>query len=457
MGFLARVLFVVLSLGTAVIYQNYKNISRPIPPPAFDVNAYWGPGPASAYKEDPSIKPFSIKYTEAANELKQQLARPLKLHAPLEDVNFEYGFNTKALRNVIAYWRDNYLTRWSEREQFLNKFPQFTTQIQGLKIHYIHVKPSNPGKKKVVPLLLIHGWPGSVREFYELIPMLTTPSKDHDYVFEVIAPSLVGYGWSQGSSKKNFGPLEMSVVFRNLMLRVGHKKFLIQGGDWGSVIGSNLATLFPENSIGYHSNLCFTNSILANIKSIMTNIYPSLFLEKHQEEFHVPSLDKFYNLLEESGYFHIQATKPDTIGTALLNNPVGLAAYILEKFSTWTNLQYRKLPDGGLTKKFSMDALLDNVMIYYLSDSITTSQRLYAEQYAQNQRDMQMDRVATTTPYGCARFRHDLAHATDWQLKEKYENLVHSTYHNDGGHFIALESPKVLYEDFVEFVKKVVT
>ncbi|XP_055839479.1 juvenile hormone epoxide hydrolase 2-like [Episyrphus balteatus] len=457
MGFMARVLFVVLSLGTAVLYQNYRNISKPLPPPALDVNAYWGPGLASSYKEDASIKPFTIKYAEAVNDLKQQLARPLKLHAPLEDVNFEYGFNSKALRNVITYWRDNYLTRWSEREQFLNQFPQFTTQIQGLKIHFLHVKPTKPGTKKVVPLLLLHGWPGSVREFYELIPFLTTPSKDSDYVFEVIAPSLVGYGWSQGASKKNFGAAEMAVVFRNLMLRVGHKKFLIQGGDWGSIIGSNVATLFPENSIGYHSNLCFTNSLVANIKGFITELYPPLFLEKHQEEFHIPGLDKFFNLLEESGYFHIQATKPDTIGTALLNNPVGLAAYILEKFSTWTNLKYRNLPDGGLTQRFTMDALLDNLMIYYLTDSITTSQRLYAEVYAQNQRDMKMDRVPTSTPTGCARFRHDLAHSTDWQLKDKFTNLVHSTYHNDGGHFIALEQPKILYKDFVEFVKKVMT
>lgn len=410
---------------------------------------------ASSNKEDISIKPFTIKYTEAVNDLKQKLARPLKLHAPLEDVNFEYGFNSKALTNVITYWRDNYLPRWSEREKFLNQFPQFTTQIQGLKIHYLHVKPSNPGQKQVVPLLLLHGWPGSVREFYEIIPLLTKTSKDHDYVFEVVAPSLVGYGWSEGAAKKDFGTAEMAVVFRNLMLRIGHKKFLIQGGDWGSAIGSNIATLFPQNSIGYHSNMCFTNGVISMIKGFIINYYPSLFLEKDQEEFHVPALEKFFHLIEESGYFHIQATKPDTIGTVLLNNPVGLAAYILEKFSTWTNSKYRNLPDGGLTKKITMDALLDNLMIYYLTDSITTSQRLYAEQNTLKQMSLNMDRVTTNVPSGCARFRHDLAHLTDWQLKDKFTNLVHSTYHKDGGHFIALESPKVLYEDFIEFVKKV--
>lgn len=137
------------------------------------------------------------------------------------------------------------------------------------------------------------------------------------------------------------------------------------------------------------------------------------------------------------------------------HNPVGLAVYILEKFSTWTNPAYRELSDGGLGKDFTNDALLDNVMIYYLSNSITTSVRLYAEALSTKQRELRMDLVPTNVPTGCARFKHDLMHELDWQLSAKYHNLVHSTYHKDGGHFIALQKPTVLYQDFVDFAKKV--
>lgn len=137
------------------------------------------------------------------------------------------------------------------------------------------------------------------------------------------------------------------------------------------------------------------------------------------------------------------------------HNPVGLAAYILEKFSTWTNPAYRDLPDGGLGKDYTNDALIDNVMIYYLSNSITTSVRLYAESMGIRHQALRMDLVPTNVPTGCARFKYDLFHELDWQLRAKYHNLVHSTYHNDGGHFIALQKPEVLYADFIEFAKKV--
>lgn len=142
-------------------------------------------------------------------------------------------------------------------------------------------------------------------------------------------------------------------------------------------------------------------------------------------------------------------------GAALAHNPVGLAAYILEKFSTWTNVAYRELNDGGFGKDFSNDALIDNLMIYYLSNSITTSVRLYAESLSSRHHELRLDLVPTDVPTGCARFKNDLAHELDWQLSAKYHNLVHSTYHKDGGHFAALQKPEELYRDFIEFTRKV--
>lgn len=216
------------------------------------------------------------------------------------------------------------------------------------------------------------------------------------------------------------------------------------------------------------------------IKGAIASLKPQYFVEKEYEDFFFPLAEKLQNLVLESGYYHLQATKPDTLGTqsrtiyirqvdsffyiffflvigvALTNNPIGLAAYILEKFATWTHPEYKSLTDGGLdSRKDLQDALLDNIMIYYLTNSITTSMRIYAESLTRKQRAYQMERVPTNVPTGCARFKNDVVHSLDWQLKDKYPNLIHSTYYKTGGHFIAMEAPKILYDDFLTFVKKV--
>lgn len=162
---------------------------------------------------------------------------------------------------------------------------------------------------------MIHGWPGSVREFYELIAKLAEPDAiEKGVVFEVIVPSLPGYGWSQGAAKVGMGLVEMSIVLRNLMIRLGYDRFYIQGGDWGSGLGSAIATVFPENVIGYHSNMCFNNGPLTNIKAIISSYFPSAFVEEKYHSFFFPRIPKLIYLITETGYMHIQASKPDTIG-----------------------------------------------------------------------------------------------------------------------------------------------
>lgn len=332
----------------------------------------------------------------------------------------------------------------------------------------------------MIPLLLLHGWPGSVREFYEIIPKITTPGAiAKDVVFEVVVPCLPGYGWSQGSSKTGFGIAEMSIVLHNLMQRLGYKEYFIQGGDWGSALGSSIATIFPQHVLGYHTNMCFANTPLAHIKMGIASLYPSAFVEEKHQHFFFPRSNKFLYLMEESGYMHLQATKPDTIGKhlhsnkitgkavkkyylfvvgiVLSSNPIGLAAYILEKFSTWTNVDFRKLIDGGWDNYSAeyKDAILDNIMIYHLTNSITTSMRLYSEAFTLKQMALELDRVPTNVPFACARFKHDLDQAMDWQLAEKYRNIVQTTYHDVGGHFAAMEQADLLFSDFVEFVRKV--
>ncbi|CAD7077453.1 unnamed protein product [Hermetia illucens] len=457
MGLLCRATLAVFVVFVAFSVYKFREFTKPIAAPTLDLDKYWGPGKKSDYKQNTEVVEFKISFSdEAIDALRNDLNKTIEFQAPLEGIGFEYGFNTVYLQKVIKYWRDEYLPKWKERELFLGKWPHFTTNIQGLRIHYIHKRYDDPPKgKKVFPLLLLHGWPGSVREFYDVIPLLVD-NAESEYAFEVVVPSLPGYGWSQGSAKPGFGIAEIAVVFRNLMFRLGYKKFFVQGGDWGSFIGSNIATLFPEAVLGYHSNMCGANRLLSMVKKKIASYYPKPFVPEGYEDFFFPQSEQFKFLLEESGYFHIQATKPDTIGAALTNNPAGLVAYILEKFSTATNKDYRKLSDGGLERKFTLEALLDNIMIYYLTNSITTSQRLYAESFNLRTFALQLDRVQTDVPTGCARFKHDIAHELDWTLKDKYTNLIHSTYHKDGGHFAALELPKVFYKDFIEFIEKVV-
>lgn len=458
MGAVQNVIYTFIALAIAFSFQTYRDLTKSYPKPEIDLNEFWGRDvDAKNYNEDQTLQPFKISYSEEVikrlkNKLNDGLAEPFT--EPLENVAFEYGFNSKRLKEVLTYWRDQYLPKWNEREQFLNQFEHFTTQIQGLKIHFLRAKPKANAGTKVYPMILLHGWPGSIREFYEILPLLTTPSKDDNIAFEVIAPSLPGYGWSEAASKPGLNTLKMAVIFGNLMKRLGYKKYYVQGGDWGSLIGSHIATLFPENVLGYHTNMCALNTPLATFKTFIASYYPSYFIDEKYVSWYYPFTPKFFDLLQESGYMHIQATKPDTIGTALNGNPVGLAAYILEKFSTWTNSNYRNLPDGGLTKYFTLDALLDNVMIYYLTNSITTSQRIYKEDLGGAIFELKMDRVPVDVPVACARFKNELFHIFDYAVKEKFPKIIQSTHYDDGGHFAAMQLPKELYNDYLNFVRK---
>lgn len=201
--------------------------------------------------------------------------------------------------------------------------------------------------------------------------------------------------------------------------------------------------------------MCGVQGLKAILKSIVASFAPSTFIDAKYVEYYYPAGPKFMYILAESGYMHIQATKPDTIGTALVGNPVGLAAYIIEKFSTWTNPSYRQLADGGLEKYFTLDSLLDNIMVYYLTDSITTSQRIYYEAFSASEFALAIDRIPTRVPAACAKFKYELMHTLDWALRDHFTNLIQSNHFDDGGHFAAMQLPNVLYKDLVEFVKKV--
>lgn len=287
--------------------------------------------------------------------------------------------------------------------------------------------------------------------------MLTSKSPDTDYVFEVIAPSLPGYGFSQAAGKTGLGTVEIAVILRNLMVRLGHEKFFIQGGDWGSTIGSNIATIFPDNVLGYHSNMCNQIGGFAGLsKSIFASYLKKKFVDRRYTDWFFPVRKVGMFLMVEGGYFHLQATKPDTIGIALSQNPVGLAAYILEKYSIWTNPDYKNFTDGGLYKHFSRDDLLDNIMIYYLTNTITSSVRLYYEAVSIRELSYEMDRIPVRrVPVGCSRFKHEFMHVIDWVLRDKFPKLIFTSFHEEGGHFAAFQVPDALYNDIIQFTKQI--
>lgn len=183
-----------------------------------------------------------------------------------------------------------------------------------LKIHFVHIKPEPVKGKTIVPLLILHGWPGSVREFYDIFPLLTEAREDAEFIFEVIAPSLPGYGWSEAAQKVGLGPAEIAVVFRNLMTRLGHSKFIVQGGDWGALIGRSITALYPDNVIGFHCNSCAAQTPLAMMKLLVASFYPTAFVEPQYVDWLFPAGEKFKTYMRETGFLLLQATKPDTIG-----------------------------------------------------------------------------------------------------------------------------------------------
>mgnify|MGYP005984319255 CR=1 FL=1 len=219
--------------------------------------------------------------------------------------------NTNLLKEIVLFWKTKY--DWKEREKIFNSYPQYTTNIQGINIHFIHVKPESPNKK-VMPLLLLHGWPGSIREFFQLIPLLTTPSPDKNFVFEVIVPSIPGYGFSQAAVRPGLGAPQMAVIFKNLMKRLGFEKYYVQGGDFGAIILHQMSVLYPESVLGFHSNMCVVYTPLAVLKTLVGAVYPTWFTRQDHVERVYPLTHYFSFKLEESGYFHVQTTKPDTLG-----------------------------------------------------------------------------------------------------------------------------------------------
>ncbi|XP_040523585.1 epoxide hydrolase 1 [Gallus gallus] len=426
-------------------------------------DGWWGSGEKPLKgKEDESIRPFKIETSDEEIEDLHRRLDQARYAPPLEGAAFNYGFNSDYLQKVVAYWRNKF--DWRKQVEILNKYPHFHTTIEGIDIHFIHVKPSYvPHGKAVQPLLMVHGWPGSFYEFYKIIPLLTDPAKygldSGDVVFEVICPSIPGYGFSEAPHQQGFDTLATARIFHKLMKRLGFKEYYVQGGDWGSRVTTNMSQMLPQAVKGLHLNLVFINVRgLKKVIQVMLGAYVPWLVGFTREDVRrmYPFMQKnVFDILRESGYLHIQATKPDTAGCGLNDSPVGLAAYILEKFSTWTDKSFLRKDDGGLESKYSLDDLLTNVMIYWVTASIVPSMRYYKENFARDPGLIADSRAGVYVPTAIAAFPQEIAHTPQVWAKNTYKNIVRFSYMPRGGHFAAFEEPKLLAQDIIHFVRRV--
>ncbi|KAG8180082.1 hypothetical protein JTE90_027862 [Oedothorax gibbosus] len=416
---------------------------------------WFGKGNGDDGEEDSSIRPFKVDIPEEVLvDLRQRLERT-RFEPPLEDIKFNYGFNSDYLQQVVKYWKDEY--NWRKEEVYLNQFPHFKTKILGLDVHFVRVQPTLPpgSDMQVVPILMVHGWPGSFLEFYKILPLLTTPSSERDFVFEVVCPSIPGYGFSESPCRKGLDATVSARMFRILMQdRLGHKKFYVQGGDWGSFITSIMARKYPECVLGVHLNMFGSNPKgLDAVKALIVAYLPFL-IPKEQFDMFYPIKDRAAFFMQETGYFHLQTTKPDTVGCGMTDSPAGMAAYILEKFSTWTLRDGRDLQDGGLLRKYTLDELLTNVMLYWVNNNFTASVRFYKENVDMINK-ARSEQVPITVPCGLALFPQELMGMPRCLMSSQVKDLVTYNVLPRGGHFAAFEEPQLLAEDVINFVAAV--
>jgi pimeloyl-ACP methyl ester carboxylesterase len=383
-------------------------------------------GPASTRGQD-AVIPFKIHVADSVlADLKQRLART-RLPGEITGSDWDYGTNLAYLKELVAYWQQKF--DWRAAERRLNQFDQFTTTIDGLDIHFIHQRSKNPN---AMPIAITHGWPGSIVEFTKIIPLLTDPAAhggNASDAFHVVAISLPGFGFSGKPVERGYGPERMAGILAKLMARLGYTRYGLQGGDWGSSISRFAAINDASHVVGLHTNFCLAG--------------PPPGAKDPNEGVTAAELERtrarqtFFDT--ERGYFLEQSTKPHTIGYALDDSPAGLAAWIVEKFRAWSDV------NGNVEQKFTKDELLTNIMLYWVTQSGASSARIYYE----NQR-AKPPQGRVQVPTACAVFPKEISIAPRRWVEAQY-NVTRWTEMPRGGHFAAMEEPTLLAEDIRAF------
>lgn len=379
-----------------------------------------------------AIVPFKIHVPdEVLADLKDRLART-RLPDEIGGSGWDYGTNLAYLKELVAYWKDKY--DWREQERRLNQFDHFKTNIDGLDIHFIHQRSKQPN---ALPLVLNHGWPSSFFEFTKVIGPLTDPASHGgrpEDAFNVVVPSLPGYGFSGRPHDRGYSPERMAEVIAKLMARLGYTRYGARGGDWGSAIGRFLALNDASHVVGLHLSSCGTGAP-PGVADPNAGVPPAE-LER------MKARQKYME--NERGYSGIQGTKPQTLGYSLNDSPAGLAAWIVEKYRTWCDC------DGDVGKKFTKDELLTNVTIYWVTQTITSSTRIY---YESRTATPQSAARRVEVPTGCAVFPKDLSYSPRRWVEASY-NLRRWTDMPRGGHFAALEEPQLLVDELRPFFRE---
>lgn len=379
-----------------------------------------------------AITPFRIDI--AQRDLDDLRRRLTDARWPAEQPGAEWsrGVPVGYLRELAEYWRTTY--DWRAAEAELNAFPQFTTEIDGQRIHFLHVRSARPD---ATPLLLTHGWPGSVVEFLDVIGPLTDPGAhggDPDDAFHLVIPSLPGYGFSGPVTDAGWNPARIAAAWVELMTRLGYQRFGAQGGDWGAFITPEVGRAGGDRVIGVHVNAATVGflpfgPVTDADKATMTVA-------------ELARLDRLAQFKGEgSGYFRIQATRPQTLAYGLHDSPIGQLAWIVEKFKEWT------FPADGLPEAaVDRDRLLTNVMLYWLTGTAGSSAALYYE--ATHTRSWSS--TPSTTPTGVAVFAEDVAIR---RYAQGNAHIVHWSEFDRGGHFAAMEAPELLVGDIRAFFR----
>ncbi len=412
-------LFIALALALAA------GVSGPAP--------WSAPAPAAASQAAPgaAIEPFTIDVPDSVlADLRERLARARMPDEP-EGVGWQLGMNQAYLRQLVDYWRDEF--DWRAQERRLNRLEQFKTTIDGLDIHFVHRRSAEPD---AFPLILSHGWPGTFAEFDKVIEPLTDPvahgGRAED-AFHVVVPSIPGYGFSDRPRQLGYGRDRTGAIFAELMARLGYERYGAQGGDLGAGISRWLAANDAEHVAGLHLNLCTAGP--PDPDNPTAGVPPAeVALMEERAAFWTD---------EERGYSHMHGTKPQTLGYSLNDSPVGLAAWIVEKYRSWCDC------DGNPETRFSKDELLTTLTIYWATETATSAARYYYEgRHGANSPDPARIEV----PTACAAFPGEFRFTPRRWLEARY-NLVRFTMMPSGGHFAASEAPELLVDDLRAFFR----
>jgi pimeloyl-ACP methyl ester carboxylesterase len=340
------------------------------------------------------------------------------------------GVQLQTMKALVTYWQNTY--DWRKAEARLNSLPQFVTTIDGVDIHFIHVRSRHP---KALPLIMTHGWPGSVFELLKVVGPLSDPTAyggRAEEAFDLVLPSMPGYGFSGRPQMTGWSPERIARAWAELMKRLGYTRYVAQGGDWGSVIADKMAKQAPQGLLGIHINMPAT--VPPEVAKILASGGPSPAGLSPEEKVAFDGMDALYK--KGSGYALMMVTRPQTLGYSLADSPVGLAAWFYDKFADWTDTGGN--PERALTR----DEMLDDITLYWFTNTSTSGARLYWENNANN-----FNAVDISIPAAITVFPGEIYRAPRSWAERAYSKLIYYNVVNKGGHFAAWEQPQLFSEE----------